>query len=718
MTRAHNPVPSWAAGRSPLTLGVATFAILALELAIIRWTGSQIRIFAYFANLVLIAAFLGMGLGVALGRKHPALFKWFFPTLFVLAGLLTLAEHIGLMHLSFPDPAISLWGAEFGTRNLLGFTFAVSVVLGLFWLIALVFLFAAIPVGWWFETMPPLRAYAIDLIGSLLGVVAMTAVAAWHLPPLAWLALGVLPLAYIERSRWLIAGFAAVALAGWSHQGAYFSPYNRIDIKSDLELPEELPAQPGAPEYRLSVNRDFHQYLLNLSDSAVDASPEHSTRPAVQAAYEIPFRLAPSAQRALVLGAGTGNDVAAALRVGFSHVTCVEIDPVILHLGRALHPEQPYANPRVRLINNDARAYFEQNTSDQYDVVCYGLVDSHAMFSAMSTLRLDNYLYTVEGLRSGWQHVAPGGILSVSFSAAAGPWIVERLNNLMTEATGLAPVVIAHGYNHGVTFLVGPNVTQAGVQSRLVFPTYAFAPNPAIRTPTDDWPFLYLRPGATPYAYLVVIGLLLVTAAYGIRRVFGKELLTGQRFDWPLFLMGAAFLLLETRMVTELSLLFGSTWVVNASVFAGVLVMALAANTFVLVRPAPDVRLWFLPLSLSLVAIWWFGAGLLNQFPLVTRGILGGCLFALPVFFAGVVVSNLLKQTSQASAALGSNILGAVVGGCLEYLSMYAGLGKMTLLALALYLAAYLMIIRRQRATPEEAKATPPAFATAFPADA
>ncbi|MFQ3581698.1 MAG: hypothetical protein SNJ49_07325, partial [Chloracidobacterium sp.] len=107
-----------------------------------------------------------------------------------------------------------------------------------------------------------------------------------------------------------------------------------------------------------------------------------------------------------------------------------------------------------------------------------------------------------------------------------------------------------------------------------------------------------------------------------------------------------------------------------------------------------------------------------NQFPLVTRGILGGCLFALPVFFAGVVVSNLLKQTSQASAALGSNILGAVVGGCLEYLSMYAGLGKMTLLALALYLAAYLMIIRRQRATPEEAKATPPAFATAFPADA
>ena len=43
-----------------------------------------------------------------------------------------------------------------------------------------------------------------------------------------------------------------------------------------------------------------------------------------------------------------------------------------------------------------------------------------------------------------------------------------------------------------------------------------------------------------------------------------------------MFLLGAAFLLLETRAVTQLSLLFGSTWIVNTSVFGGILAMVLA----------------------------------------------------------------------------------------------------------------------------------------------
>jgi len=711
------PLPLWtrevSARRSAWYLGLTTFSILVLELAAIRWIGSQIRVFAYFANLVLMAVFLGMGLGVALGRRYPHLFEWVFPALLVLAAVLALSKQVGLMDLGFPDPSISLWGADVRMASFGQFCLATLVVVGLFWLVTLVFLLMAIPVGWWFGQLPPLRAYTYDLLGSLIGVLAFTAVAALHLPPAVWFGLGLLPLAWVSRRWWAAFGIGVILLTGWASQGAYFSPYNRIDLATDdFFTGEGQPPNPVArPEYKLSVNRDFHQHLLDLSTATVSQEPPGALRGQVQRIYEIPFRLTSRRDRALVVGAGTGNDAAAALRAGFAHVSCVEIDPVILRLGREKHPEQPYTRPNVRLINNDARAYFEQNHTDQYDVVCYGLVDSHAMFSALSTLRLDNYLYTVEGLRSGWKHVAPGGIMSVSFSVFAGDWMLYRLNNTLLEATGLQPLVILHGYNYGVTFLVGRELMPQTVQATTGFPVHVL-PEMEIRIPTDDWPFLYLRPNTVPYAYLTVLTLILVTALVAVRQTFGADLLTSRRFDPVLFLMGAAFLLLETRMVTELGLLFGSTWVVNASVFAGVLVMVLLANGYVIRRTASRIQPWYVPLVISLLAVWWLGAGTLNQFSLLTRGILGGLLFALPVFFAGVIVSTLLKRAQDVPGALGSNILGSVVGGCLEYLSMYAGLRKMTLLAIALYLTAYL-ILARQAAQPEAAEAALPREADA-----
>jgi hypothetical protein len=77
---------------------------------------------------------------------------------------------------------------------------------------------------------------------------------------------------------------------------------------------------------------------------------------------------------------------------------------------------------------------------------------------------------------------------------------------------------------------------------------------------------------------------------------------------------------------------------------------------------------------------------------------MGGTLNALPVAFAGVVVSTLLARSANMAAALGANLLGAVVGGCLEYLSMYAGLRALALLALALYLGALALHLRSSRA--------------------
>src|SRR5205807_2224318 len=107
-----------------------------------------------------------------------------------------------------------------------------------------------------------------------------------------------------------------VALGWWSAGSAVFSPYNRIDIIRYDDL--------NTPRYNLAVNRDFHQFMHNLSDKAL-ADPKGSDQARRQLksfrqAYDLPFKINDQRARALVVGAGTGNDVQAALRNDYGHV--------------------------------------------------------------------------------------------------------------------------------------------------------------------------------------------------------------------------------------------------------------------------------------------------------------------------------------------------------------------------------------------------------------
>ena len=679
-------------GGPAVELAATTFAILVLELALIRWLGTQIRIAAYFANLVLVATFLGMGLGVGLGRRHPTLSRWGIPALAAVSIILAAAGPLGLVHLKFPDPTISLWGHDIrGTW--LQFIGSALVVTACFWCIAAIFMLLGARVGYLFDKMPPLKAYAMDLGGSLAGVLAMAVVAALWAPPPIWMALGILPLVWFHRDALTIgAAIATIAAAAISVDGARFSPYNRIDLEQGAEA-EFGPAPLGPPEWVLSVNRDYHQRMLNLGGPPGTSRRRDFTR----GVYELPFRVGTHPHRtAIVVGAGTGNDVAAALRLGYTEVVSIDIDPAILALGAQLHPEKPYASPHAVRVNDDARAYFATpKGGKRFDVVCYGLLDSHALFSSMSSLRLDNFVYTEEGLKAAWAHLADDGVLSVSFSVAGGDWMYRRFLGLMRKATGTDPIVVQHGYDYAMTFLAGRTLTLAQVQRQFPNALQGDTVPAWVRIPSDDWPFLYLRPLSTPWTYLSVFLLIALTGAYAVRRVFGESVFSRGRFDVQMFLLGAAFLLLETRAVTQLSLLFGSTWVVNTSVFAGVLAMVLAANAVAARLRAYRVKLWYTLLALSLIGLWLLPTHELVDLPLVTRGIAGGIAFAIPVFFAGIIFSSELGRRDDASAALGSNLCGAVVGGLLENLSMIVGLKAIALLALAIYLGSLQAGLRR-----------------------
>ncbi len=235
-------------------IALATFAILMLELALIRWTSQQVRIFAYFNNLTLIAAFLGMGLGVALGERRPDLQHWTLPILFGVSAILGFSETLGILHVRFPDASLVLWGGErwMNARALLT---SLAIVLFIFGLILCVFICAGSVVGDLFTRLPPLHAYSADLIGSFIGVLTMTAAAAFGTPPTLWLALATTPFLYFSRRLASIVSFAGILAVSWHSIGAAkYSPYYRIDITRATEFA-------GRP-IQVSVNRDFHQYML------------------------------------------------------------------------------------------------------------------------------------------------------------------------------------------------------------------------------------------------------------------------------------------------------------------------------------------------------------------------------------------------------------------------------------------------------------------------
>ncbi len=159
------PTPRWLHDRSwsqsglpmGVQLGLSTFAILALELALIRWLSTQVRLFAYFNNLTLMGAFLGMGLGVAAGRRYPGLVHAALPWLAILSGVLAYSGELGLMHMSFADTSVQLWGEDKVNVGLDFFKF-----FGLLLATILVFVLAGAPVGFLFGEMPVLTAYSAD----------------------------------------------------------------------------------------------------------------------------------------------------------------------------------------------------------------------------------------------------------------------------------------------------------------------------------------------------------------------------------------------------------------------------------------------------------------------------------------------------------------------------------------------------------------------------
>jgi len=683
---------------------VASCLTLFAELALIRFLSTEVRIFAYAKNLALLLCFLGFGVGCALASK-PVWWRRGIQALLALILLIDnpwtprmfegLSQTLG----AGQDTAIWFVGTE---RNWPNFILAAAIAGILFFLLSAAFIPLGQVVSGEIDSAPDrLRAYSWNLAASLLGIVLFSLVSVAELPPAFWFGSVLAGFAFLQEGwkRRLIVAVLIVPAVFLLYEKAspdHFSiwtPYQQVEVWRDYFKNGEWKWT------TIDVNHVGHQTIVNLSPEFLSRHPGLLQQPVEDNPYNLPFRFTVANPSVLVVGAGSGNDVAGAVRGHSSSVDAVEIDPAILELGRG-HPERPYDSALVTTHLADARAFMKR-ADKRYDLVLFGLLDSHTQPSEYANMRIDNYVYTEQSLRKARDLLSPNGVLFLKFQVDRD-WLGQRFYELLSRVFGKPPLVFVAepGYGAGgVCFVIsqGDQVEKRIAEDSQLRTFVArqgrtYLGPAAVALTTDDWPYLYQRNRSIPVVFLT-LSLLVVGLAFGYRRlILPRTVASGTAGQSALFFfaMGAGFLLLETQTVSRLALFFGTTWQVNGVAIGSVLTALVLAN---LVAETFHERL----------DRWWTLAGLLgalisiyflpfDRLPgsVVVVGSVGAALFGIPVFFAGLLFAREFRCAESPSAALAANMLGAVVGGLMENLSLVVGLRALLLVAALFYVLAAL----------------------------
>ena len=570
-------------------------------------------------------------------------------------------------------------------------------LLGIFVGNTIVFVPLGQEIGRLFGLQPPLRAYAFDLGGSICGTIVFGIFSIYHFSPVIGIAIvaAIYLIVMHGRQRWFnlpILAIVIVAIRFPTDPAAVWSPYYYITVhqaessQSTLDAPPNLRTMMDPPMYDVVVNTNFYQFHGTLNPRRyTPGSIRGQNMAKLRNQYMLPYALHPECENVCVVGAGGGPDVEAALMAGAKSVDAVEIDPVLKNLSHHFSAADIYSDPRVHVRIEDGRA-FMQSDQKKYDMILFGLLDSQALFSYSSNIRLDGFIYTVQSMRRAYSRLEPDGTLNISFFAAK-PWIVDKLKVMLHEATGRWPIVY---HDIAVNVMVVPQASPIA-PSKIGRFTRDDAPAAVIDPPTDDWPYLYLSHRTIPADYLAVIGTLILLSIGAViaLRLGGRRLRDAPTgfTEGHFFFLGLGFLLLETKSIGDCSLYFGTTWLVTMIVVTGVLLMVLAANLLAMrMRRAP--LMLYIPLLASLAGLYVIPRDQILALPWLAR--LGWALFCvpLPIFFAGLIFSVTFREGKDPASLLGANLIGATIGGFCEYLGMAIGVNALMLIVMAAYAAS------------------------------
>jgi hypothetical protein len=659
---------------SRVRLVLTSATLLFVELLLIRWIPSEVRYIGFFSNFLLMASFLGIGVGILLGRRRTLESITIFPLVLVAVVWLVTSLQLNIQIRSQNEIFFGLAESDAADVNFL----VLPIVFGL---VTALMATLALPLGPLLRSMPPLRAYAFDIAGSMAGIAAFVILSAAQTTPVVWFSVVAVLVVLLAAGTGItprrLPSLVALVLVIWlarTSADEIWSPYYRIDTYIA-----------GDGQTYVNVNGIPHQAL-------------HPVNQPKEPFYDQLYKWFPDRtyQNVLVVGAGTGTDTAIALSKGAGHVDAVEIDKGIQQLGIDRHPDHPYQDPRVTAIENDGRAYL-RSTDKRYDLIIFALPDSLTLVSTTANIRLESFLFTEEAFASVRDHLTPTGIF-VLYNYYREPWLITKIGGMLQDAFHAPPIL--RTFNAQMAILAaGPAVDALGGAAP---PGDTVDPLPAVDSPmpkpaTDDWPFLYLRtPDIAPYYLLAlafVVGIAVLAVAAAART--GRTSL--RRFSPHFFALGTAFLLLETRSLVSFSLLFGSTWFVNALAFFAILASVLAAilvnARFRLQRPSLLYGLLFVSLAIAFAIP---PESLLIN-PAWLRYLLAAVLAFTPVFLANLVFTYSFRDTKTADMAFASNLLGAMVGGALEYLALLTGYRALLIVVALLYAIAWLFATRWRR---------------------
>ena len=671
---------------------------LYLELMIIRLHSTYFQLFSFFKNVSLLSCLLGLGIGYLFGHKKINSLKWVFPLLALQIIFMYLVKNTPLAIL-LQNPIAEQWAmGQDKAQTIFQFLIIYSFVIIIFLSNAVIFIPLGHLVSRLMHGQDKLKSYSWNLIGSLSGIIIFSFMSFIWSPPSLWILVGffvfiifirkTLLEIFIPSISMLIILFLILIPKDLSKQEIY-SPYQVVSLQHNYS--------PLSPTIDVMVSNTWYQTPYDVTGKV-----KYSPAP-LAANYKAPYSIRSKIpKKILIVGSGTGNDTAYALEKGVSSIDAVEIDPAIIHIGKKYHPQRPYQSSKVNVIQNDARNFI-QHTKNKYDLIVYGMLDSHSSLSGRGGIRLDSYVYTVESFKEARKTLTDDGYLSLSFNLSEAA-LGLKIYAMLTEAfNGKEPLVISH-YKEDINkfkmqpyaFIIGKNIDKNFKIENPDVNYVAFFGNKSalssIDISTDNWPFFYMPQKIWPKSYIFIIFLIFLSSFFLIHRT---NPINKSNFSPVCFFLGAGFMLIETKGITELALVYGSTWFVVSIVIAYVLTMAYLANLLVINKT--KIKLWLIYASIFFAIILGYLFTLIDHGTLspISQKILTPIMLTLPMFFSGLAFSKQLSTEKAISIALSSNILGAIFGGLLEYNAMYFGYRSLYVLGFVMYLSAFIFSKKR-----------------------